>query len=191
VPDLKGGKVKNVQTGSQAAPAITPVLNVGAKPFHFNAFPPAPAATAAPVAPVAPVVPVAPPAPVVPADPVGDKLKKLGVTDVEEVKTFKTLLVDLKKSFDDNKDGVISMDLFKKMGELKICQTQETKVSEDCLKSSCNPLLVEREVKDRLEGITKMKKNYNQHNKGPNKGGYQNYNNGAGQDNDFAKGTVK
>jgi len=85
---------------------------------------------------------------------------------------------------------VISMDLFKRVGELKLCQTQETKVAEECLKSSCNSSLVEREVKDRLEGMAKMKKNYSQHNKGGGKG-YQNYNNGAGQDNDFAKGTVK
>ena len=115
-------------------------MSVGATPFSFKSWSPAP---------VVPVAPVAPPAP---ADPVGDKLKKLGVTDDEELKTFKTLLVDLKKCLDDNKDGVISMDLFKKVGELKLCQTKETKVSEECLKSSCNPSLVEREVKDRLEG---------------------------------------
>jgi hypothetical protein len=160
-------------------------LNVSAAPFSFKAWTPA---TAVPVAPVAPVVPVAP---VAPADPVGDKLKKLGMTDADELKTFKTLLVDLKKSLDENKDGVINMDLFKRVGELKLCQTKDTKVAEECLKSSCNPSLVEREVKEKLEGMTKMKKNYSHQNKGPNKGGYQNYNNGAGQDNDFAKGTVK
>ena len=153
-------------------------MNFSATPFVFkgaSAQAPAPA----PVAPVAP------------ADPVADKLKKLGVTDADEVKTFKTLLVDIKKCLDDNKDGVISMDLFKKVGELKLCQTQETKVKEECLKSSCNPALVEREIHDRLEGIMKMKKNYNHQNKGQNKGGYQNYNNNNGGDNDFAKGTVK
>lgn len=62
------------------------------------------------------------------------------------------------------------MDLFKKVGLLKLCQTQDTKVAEECLKSSCNPTLVEREVYDRLEGMTKMKKNYGHQNKGPNKG---------------------
>jgi hypothetical protein len=179
---LNANKIKNVPTGSQPAPAMSMSMNFAATPFVFKGT------ASAPVAPPAPV------APVVPVDLVAEKLKKLGVSDVEEVKTFKTLLADLKKSLDENKDGVISLDLFKRVGELKLCQTQETKVAEDCLKSSCNSSLVEREVKDRLEGMTKMKKNYSHQNKGPNKGGYQNYNNGGGaggQDNDFAKGTIK
>lgn len=58
-----------------------------------------------------------------PADPIGDKLKKVKVTDAEEIKIFKTLLTDLKKNLDENKDGVISMDLFKRVAELKLCQT--------------------------------------------------------------------
>lgn len=167
---MNANKIKNVQTGTQAAPA--PALNVAAAPFAFKAWTPAPAA---------------------PVDIVGDKLKKHGVIDVEEVKTFKTLLIDLKKNLDDNKEGVISMELFKRIGDLKLCQTKEIKCSEESLKSSVNPSLVEREIKEAIEGITKMKKNYSQHNKGGQggKGGYnQNYNNG-GEGNDFSKGTVK
>ena len=52
-----------------------------------------------------------------PSDPVGDALKKFGCSDAEDIKTFKTLLTDLKKSLDESKNGVISMDLFKKVGE--------------------------------------------------------------------------
>ena len=56
-----------------------------------------------------------------PADLIGDNLKKHGVTDAEDIKVFKSLLTDMKKHLDESKDGVISMDLFKKVGELKIC----------------------------------------------------------------------
>ena len=92
-------------TAAQPAPAA---MSLSAKPFSFTSFTPTPPAPAAPVA---------------PADPVKESLNKVGVTEEEEVKTFKTLLADLKKHQEDNKDGVISLDLFRKIGELKLCQS--------------------------------------------------------------------
>lgn len=159
---MSANKVKNVPTASQPAPAT---LSLGAKPFTFTAFTPTP------------------------ADPVKDGLKKHGVTDEEEVKSFKTLLADIKKHLEDNKDGVISLDLFKKMGATKICQSQEAKYSDEALVKSVNIPLVDRDVKEYVEGQTKMKKNYSTHNKGGGKGGYNQGYNGEGG-NDFAKGTA-
>jgi len=91
-----------VPTASQPAPAA---MSLSAKPFSFSAFTPTPVAPAAPV------------------DLVKESLNKVGVTEEEEVKTFKTLLADLKKYQEDNKDGVISLDLFRKIGDMKICQS--------------------------------------------------------------------
>ena len=112
-------------------------MSVSAQPFTFKAW--------------------APP----PADLVKDNLKKLGVEEDEEVQVFKTLLTDLKKSADESKDGVIDLLLFARIGELKVCQTQEAKFTDAALKSTTNAQLCERDVKESLEGLTKMKKNYN------------------------------
>ena len=139
-------------------------MSVAAKPFTFNAFTPTP------------------------ADPVKDTLKKHGVSDEEDVKTFKTLLADLKKHMEDSKDGVISLDLFKKVGSTKICDSKDSKYTDESLLKSVNIPLVDREVKESIEGQTKMKKNYSQHNKGGGTGYNQGYNQGEG--NDFAKGTA-
>lgn len=158
---MNANKVKNVPTAAQPS-AMS--MSVAAKPFTFTSFTP------------------------VPADLVKDSLKKHGVSDDEDVKTFKTLLADFKKHFEDNKDGVISLDLFKKLGATKICQSKDTKYTEESLVKSVNIPLVDREVKDSIEGQTKMKKNYSQHNKGGGKGYNQGYNQGEG--NDFAKGTA-
>ena len=158
---MNTNKVKNVPTAVQPS-AMS--MSVAAKPFTFTSFTP------------------------VPADLVKDSLKKHGVSDDEDVKTFKTLLSDFKKHFEDNKDGVISLDLFKKLGATKICQSKDTKYTEESLVKSVNIPLVDREVKDSIEGQTKMKKNYSQHNKGGGKGYNQGYNQGEG--NDFAKGTA-
>ena len=127
-------------------------MSLSAKPFSFTVFTPTPAA---------------------PADPVKDSLNKVGVTEEEEVKLFKTLLADLKKHQEDNKDGVISLDLFRKIGDMKVCQSKDVKYSDEKLAKSVNSPLVDREVKETIEGQTKMKKNYSQH----NKGGKGNYNN--------------
>lgn len=59
------------------------------------------------------------PKPMPPADPVGDNMKKCGITEEEEMKEFKTLLEDL-KAF---KDKPISMDIFKKFADIKVCKT--------------------------------------------------------------------
>ena len=135
-------------------------MSLAAKPFTFQSWTPAP------------------------ADPVKDSLKKFGVTYEEEVKTFKTLIAYLKKHAEENKDGVISLDLFARVGEQKLCQTQDSKVTEEPLKNAVNPELVDREVKEFIEGMTKMKKYGSQ-----NKGGHKGYNN-HGEGNDFAKGTA-
>ena len=140
-------------------------MSVSAKPFTFTTFTPTP------------------------VDQVKDSLKKHGVTDDEDIKSFKTLLADLKKHFEENKDGVISLDLFKKVGATKICDSKESKYTDDSLVKSVNIPLVDREVKESIEGQTKMKKNYSQHNKGGGKGYNQGYNQGEG--NDFAKGTAQ
>lgn len=45
---------------------------------------------------------------------------------------------------EEKKDGVISLDLFKKVGELKICQSKETKFTDEGLVKSVNiPSLIE------------------------------------------------
>ena len=129
-PDLNKNKIKNVQTGTQ------PSLSLNATPFSFKPFVPNQ------------------------SNPVVDGLKKFGVTADDDVKAFKTLLTDLKKSKDDSKSGVIDLDLFKKVGELKMCQTSESKATDDILKTSVNAALVERDVKETIEAVTKMKKNY-------------------------------
>lgn len=54
------------------------------------------------------------------SDPIAKNLKEFGVEDKEEVKKYKDYLVDLKKCIDSS-NGVISLDLFKKIGELKLC----------------------------------------------------------------------
>lgn len=158
---MNANKVKNVATASQPSAMA---MSVSAKPFTFTAFTPTP------------------------ADPVKDGLKKHGVTEEEDVKSFKTLLEDLKKHAEENKNGVISLDLFKKMGQSKICQSKDSKYTDEALVKSVNIPLVDREIKEYIEGQTKMKKNYSQHNKGGGKGYNQGYNGEGG--NDFAKGTA-
>lgn len=91
---MAANKIKNVPTATQPKPLG---MSLTAKPFSFTAFTPTP------------------------ADPVKDSLKTHGVTEEEDVKSFKTLLADIKKHLEGSKDGVISMDLFKKMGTMKIC----------------------------------------------------------------------
>jgi hypothetical protein len=159
---LNGNKLKNVPTGNQTAPA-TPAssgLSLAAKEFSFKAWTPAP------------------------ADPIKENLAKHGIKDEEEVKSIKAFLEELKKSVKESKDGVIDLEMFKKVGTLKICQSQEAKVTDECLKNSVNAALLDREVKEVVEGMTKMKKNYSHNNK-PGKGGYNNQ-----YGDDFAKGTA-
>jgi len=50
------------------------------------------------------------------------------------------------------------MELFKRIGDLKICQTKEIKCSEESLKSSVNPSLVERKIKEAIERMNIMSK---------------------------------
>jgi hypothetical protein len=125
---MNANKVKNVPTASQPSAAT---MSLSAKPFSFTAFTPSAPA---------------------PADPVKDSLKKHGVTEEEDIKTFKTLLADIKKHMEEKKDGVISLDLFKKVGELKICQSKETKFTDEGLVKSVNIPLVDRDVVDKIEG---------------------------------------
>lgn len=78
-------------------------MSVGATPFKMGAA-------------FSPFVPK-------PADVVADNLKKYDITDEEEVKEFKVLLKDLKKCIDEN-NGVISLDLFKNLGDLKLSKLE-------------------------------------------------------------------
>ena len=92
MPNVNKGKLANVPTGATKPKP----LSLAATPFSFTPFTPAP------------------------VDVVADNLKKFEVTDETEVKNFKTYLTDLKKCLDES-SGVISLDLLRKVGELKLC----------------------------------------------------------------------
>lgn len=111
-------KVKNVPTGNYqaftptAAPA--PALKATAKewtPMGFGG--PAPVAKAAPVVDKKPV------------DPLTDSFKKHGQSD-DDIKKAKTIFAELKTSIAANK-GVLDLEIFRKIGDLKICETHEHK----------------------------------------------------------------
>lgn len=123
--------MKNVVTGAQ------PKLSLSATPFSFTPF-----------------VPKSEP----PVDQIAENLKTFKVTEEEEVKNFKTCLIDLKKSLEENKN-VISLDLFRKIGDFKI-----SKLDEDMSKM-CNLTYVKR-TPDLLEQTFK-KQNYGKNNKRP------------------------
>jgi hypothetical protein len=53
-------------------------------------------------------------------------LKKYGVEDKEEVKEYKEHLVELKKCLD-SPTGIIPLDLFRKIGGLKLCKVDSSK----------------------------------------------------------------
>lgn len=97
---MSNGKVKNVPTGNLTMKG----MSVGAAPFKMN------------FSSAKPFVPK-------PVDVVADNLKKYEITDEEEIKQFKGYLNDLKKCIDEN-NGVISLDLFKNIGELKLCKLE-------------------------------------------------------------------
>ena len=105
---MSKGKVKNVPTGNITMKA----LSMNATPFKMSN--------------VKPFVPK-------PVDVVGDNLKKHDITDKEEIKQFKGYLKDLKKCIDEN-NGIISLDLFKNIGELKLCKL-ESGIDHSCNKS--------------------------------------------------------
>ena len=90
-----------------------------------------------------------------PVDKETESLKKLGITDTEEIKECKDMFLELrealKKSNESDKEdkkGVISLELFKKVGELKVCKLEEKAPKE--LKYCLNTNLACREVKQTI-----------------------------------------
>jgi hypothetical protein len=80
-------------------------------PFTPSKFTPAPVVVAKPIPKV---------------DKVAEGIKKsLGITAEEEINKTKSLFEELRKSVSESK-GKISMELFRKIGELKCCQEKET-----------------------------------------------------------------
>jgi|TARA_B110001450_G_C17419271_1_gene399145 hypothetical protein len=53
-------------------------------------------------------------------------LKKYGVEDADEIKEYKEYIVELKKCLD-TPTGVINLDLFRKIGGLKLCKGDSSK----------------------------------------------------------------
>lgn len=95
-------------------------------------------------------------------------LKEHGVEDKDEVKKYKDYITELKKCLD-SANGVISLDLFKKIGELGLCKGE----------SKCiNKVYVERNGED----LEPAAKNFKGRPKGNNPRGGQG-------GNDFAMGT--
>lgn len=109
------------------------------------------------------------------SDPVTTNLKKFCVEDKEEVKLYKEYLVDLKKCIDSSK-GVISLDLFKKIGNLKLCNAKTD------LGKCMNAAYVKREAEN-LEPTFRSNK--------PGKPNRNNARGNQGGGNDFAMGTQK
>lgn len=138
MPKISNGKLANVPTGATKPKP----LSLTATPFSFTPFTP------------------------VPVDVVADNLKKFEVTDETEVKNFKTYLTDLKKCLDDS-NGVISLDLFKKVGELKLCQLDEG------LTKSWNSNYIKR-TPEMLEQTFKQGGKGGKYNKRPQGGNNQN-----------------
>jgi len=160
-----------------------PVKPVPVKPVTVKPVPVKPV----PVKPV-PVKKAPPPPP--PVDPIVEKLKKVGETNEEEVKLFKTILKQKKEQ----KDDVISLDFFKKVGELKICKSKDKSV--DDMQHSVHTFYLERVVNRHYE--LQMKRGNRGDNRGNRgrgghygRGGARNYNNDNEDGGDFSKGGAK
>ena len=160
--------MSNPPVGNQNAAASA--LSVGANVFKPGGGPPAtsaapfkPSTTAAApfkpsttaAAPFKPSAPAPPPKKVEapkPVDKVAEKLKSLDHND-DEIKEFKDITLELKN----NGDKPISMELLKKVMNLKISDAK------DDFKHCTNRLIVDRAVAQEVEA-KKSNKNYNNRN---------------------------
>jgi len=170
-------KVKNTPVSDSTTSGL---LKIGAAEFRPN-FKPDIASKPA----EAPVVEAPKPVPKVEVDKVAEKLKMMGQNseDIAEVKAVLKELADNWKYRGAN--GVISLDLFKKVGELNICKTANHN-SED-LGHCLNVPLISRTCVDEMKG--KMSGGRNNMTKGrSHQGGHRP---GHTDDNDFSKGTAK
>ena len=100
------------------------------------------------------------PTPKPPVDKELENLKKVGIEDPEEIKECKDIFLELREALgksngssateeskaageDEKASGPLNLEMFMKVGQLKVCRVEDKDALKDCL----NPNLVDREVK--------------------------------------------